>query len=97
MTETPPDDITAPRDDAWMNKTVAIREILWGLEDVPIMARLEFAKALVCGNGGEKLSSPSTPALVVAVELIESALVALRRNPKAANLKTPYEPTRDPA
>ncbi len=76
----------------WMDYPVSVRDILWAFENVPIMARLEFAKNLVCGNNGDKHSIPVNPALVVAAELMESVIEALRKNPKAANLKTDYEP-----
>jgi hypothetical protein len=58
------------------------------LDDLPILSQLEFARNLVFSRGGDKNSNPD-PALVIAADVLADVIEVLKRNPKAANLRSP--------
>ena len=68
---------------------VPVETILHGFEDVPILARLEFVKNLVVGNGGDNLSRPSNPSMVLSAEILREVIDVLKTYPKAAGLRAP--------
>lgn len=66
-----------------------IKEIASACEDLPILARLEFAKNLICNKIGE-LGDPSfDPCLGTAEELLSGVIKVLRTVPRVAELRLP--------
>jgi hypothetical protein len=57
-------------------------------DDLPILARLEFARNLVFGRGGDKDSNPD-PVLLVATGVLTGVIEVLKKHSSAANLRRP--------
>jgi hypothetical protein len=66
-----------------------VHEVTFALNDLPILSRLEFAKNLLMGNGGDRHSLPQVPGLVIAHEVITEVIAVLKKHPTAAQLRTP--------
>jgi hypothetical protein len=65
------------------------------IDDLPILARLEFAKNIVTQNGEDKNHAEREPALVLAVDVLNGVIDVLKTSP-AAKLRVPKgepEPT----
>jgi hypothetical protein len=59
------------------------------VDDLPILARLEFAANLVFDNGGLKDDAGRIPGLVIAHEVITDVINVLAKHPSSAQLRTP--------
>lgn len=59
------------------------------LRDLPILSRLEFAKNMILERGGDRHSWPQDPVLIVVNDVLAEAIEALKKNPLAAQLRTP--------
>jgi len=66
------------------------------MNDLPILARLEFAANLVFDVGGIKDANITVPELVVAHGVLSDVIKILEENPSAAQLRTPKLPTIKP-
>lgn len=60
-----------------------------GLDDLPILARLEMAKNLVCDNGGEDGEGPLNPVCVLVGKILRDVIEVLGDHPEAAQLRRP--------
>ena len=65
------------------------KTLITALDDLPILARLEFAKNLVFDRGGDKDNLPQDPILVIATDVLTSVIDVLKKHPAAANLRAP--------
>jgi hypothetical protein len=75
-------------DDISENDLETARMVTLALGDLPILARLEFARNMIFGRGGDKHSTPD-PVLVVATDVLSGVIEVLKKHPAAANLRTP--------
>ena len=66
-----------------------MRTVRKSLDDLPILARLEFVANLVFDNGGLKDDAGRIPGLVIAHEVITDVINVLAKHPSAAQLRTP--------
>ena len=65
-----------------------VKSVTLALDDLPILARLEFARNLVFGRGGDRNSDPD-PLLVIATDVLNDVIEVLKNNAAAANLRRP--------
>jgi len=70
-------------------KAQLIMEVVDAMNDLTILARLEFAKNIVFGNGGNKGGYPQNPALILAHDVLSDVIDVLKKHPKAGGLRTP--------
>ena len=66
-----------------------VHDVTFALNDLPILARLQFAANLILGNGGMKDTVDQVPALIVAHEVISDVIKVLEKHPLVAELHTP--------
>jgi len=59
------------------------------LNDLPILARLEFVKNVIFGSGGNKDGLPQNPVLILAHDVLSDIIEVLKKHPTAAGLRTP--------
>lgn len=72
---------------------IPLREaVVLALEDQPLLVRLEFVRSMMAASGGDKISTPSDPNLVVATEVLSSAIEILGTYPKVAMARGEAEP-----
>jgi hypothetical protein len=70
------------------NNIKPLKEVISALDDLPIIARLEFARNLVCNRAGDEDDLSMDPALMVAGEVISDVIRVLRTAPRVAQLRT---------
>jgi hypothetical protein len=63
-------------------------DIVFALDDLPILERLEIAKNLVEANGGHKHAAGSNFQLMVVYDILGDVIKVLERHPTAAKLRT---------
>ena len=63
-------------------------QVTFALNDLPILARLEFARNLLQSNGGDKDSLPQKAELVIALDVIGDVIKVLEKRPPAGTLRT---------
>lgn len=66
-----------------------MRELVDAFDDLPVLARLEYASNLVCTRAGDPGDNKFDPALWVAGNLLNGTIKVLRAVPNAANIRTP--------
>jgi hypothetical protein len=79
----------APDEEQKTEEEKIVHEVTSALNDLPILARLEFAKNLLMGNGGDRHSLPQLPGLVIAHEVVTDVIRVLEKHTAAAQLRTP--------
>jgi hypothetical protein len=73
-----------------------MRDVARAMDNLPILARLEFAANLVFDAGGIKDTNITVPELVIAHDVIKDVIKILEANPTAAQLRTPTPVTIKP-
>jgi hypothetical protein len=63
-----------------------VTQIVSAVDDLPILARLQFAGNLVHDNGGMRNTFEQNPMLIAAVEIIAGVRHLLETYPETANL-----------
>jgi hypothetical protein len=63
-------------------------QVIRALDDLPILARLQFARNLIHANGGDKHSLPQHSELVIVLGVIDDVIDVLEKRPPAAKLRT---------
>jgi hypothetical protein len=66
-----------------------IQDVLYALDQLPIVHRLEVAAMLILAHGGDKGSTPNSPPLVLAGQIVFDVIDVLKAHPKAAKLWKP--------
>ena len=69
--------------------TLPVKEVIKAIDDLPILARLEFAQNLLFSHGGNKDSLEPNAALILAFDIIGDVIKVLDKHPRAAKLRTP--------
>jgi hypothetical protein len=59
------------------------------MDELPIIARLEFVKNIVTQNGGDKNDETYKPALALAGDVLMGVIDVLRAHKSAGQLRTP--------
>jgi hypothetical protein len=59
------------------------------MEDLPILARLEFVQSLLLSRGGSRDALPRDMVLVTAEEVLDGVIRVLKKHPRAAKLRWP--------
>jgi hypothetical protein len=59
------------------------------LNDLPILARLEFAKNMVFHVGGDKNGLPQDLVLIAVHDVLDDIAEVLKKHPAAAQLRSP--------
>lgn len=59
------------------------------LNNLPILARLEFVSNLLFDHGGSRESSPRNWLVVTATEVLDGAITVPKTQPQAAQLRKP--------
>jgi hypothetical protein len=59
------------------------------MNDLPVIARLEFVRNIIFDRGGDKHSIPQDSALITAKEVLDGVIKALRNNPTLSRLNAP--------
>ncbi len=72
-----------------LTERVIIEEITCAFEDLTVLARLEFAKNLICKRNGEPGDASFDPFLATAEELLSGVIKVLRTVPKVGALRLP--------
>lgn len=69
-----------------------VGSVAMSVDNLPILARLEFAKMIVFARGGDRENHgiPQDPMLVLVHHLLEDVIEVLQEHPNAANLRNPY-------
>jgi len=84
MNGEPTDDEDEPKPEpATMKATIA------ALNNLPILARLEFVANLLFDHGGSRESSPRDWHVVTATEVLDGVISVLKTQPQAAQLRRP--------
>ena len=65
------------------------KDIVHALNDLPILARLEFVKNIIFDRGGSRDVAPRDEMLVIATEVLRDVINVLRDHPTAAQLHKP--------
>jgi hypothetical protein len=63
------------------------------MSDLPILARLRFVENILFSRGGLRGGHPHDASMVIAAEILGSAIRVLEANPAAAQLSHTPEPT----
>ena len=66
-----------------------MRELVLGFDDLPILARLEYASNLVCTRAGDPGDDKFDPTLWIAGEMLWEVIKVLRTVPHVAQVRTP--------
>ncbi len=66
-----------------------MRELVLGFEDLPVLARLEYARNLVCTRAGDPNDNTLDPLLTIAADMLADVIKVLRTVPRVAQLRTP--------
>lgn len=63
--------------------------VVRAMNDLPILARLEFVKNIIFDRGGSRGQDPQEEALIIAADVLGGIIKVLRANPAAAQLRSP--------
>lgn len=74
-----------------------MRDVRTAMNDLPIIARLQFAANLVFDAGGIRGSDTTVPELVIAYDVLSDVINVLERHPDAVGLKRTPFPEKTPA
>jgi hypothetical protein len=65
-----------------------VREVSEALAELPILARLEFAKNVMLNRDGDKGMLPLDPVSAIVTEVLNGVIDVLKKHPQAAKLRT---------
>jgi hypothetical protein len=71
------------------NAYALTKSVVRALDDLPLLARLEFVRNIILNRGGDEASTPQDSVLVTATKVLNGTIEILRAHPQAAGLRTP--------